>query len=145
MRGLSTRGSISWAAPWWQGGNGYPDPRPGIRLCELWKPLPLQFAFSGPGIATGKSGAKAQCHLVFDRKFNMMETAADVTIEERSLGRGGKQVVKQMWWHCGVLVTSAVAEVQLQFTTMLVIAGRGQRRGFQRHPALSGSRHRLAS
>src|ERR1039458_7582517 len=87
----------------------------------------------------------AQCHLVFDRKFNMMETAADVTIEERSLGRGGKQVVKQMWWHCGVLVTSAVAEVQLQFTTMLVIAGRGQRRGFQRHPALSGSRHRLAS
>src|ERR1017187_8793794 len=89
--------------------------------------------------------AEAQCHLVFDRKFNMMETAADVTIEERSLGRGGKQVVKQMWWHCGVLVTSAVAEVQLQCTTMLVIAGRGQRRGFQRHPALSGSRHRLAS
>src|ERR1039458_8511576 len=86
-----------------------------------------------------------QCHLVFDGKFNMMETAADVTIEERSLGRGGKQVVKQMWWHCGVLVTSAVAEVQLQCTTMLVIAGRGQRRGFQRHPALSGSRHRLAS
>jgi hypothetical protein len=89
--------------------------------------------------------ATDQCHLVFDRKFNMMETAADVTIEERSLGRGGKQVVKQMWWHCGVLVTSAVAEVQLQFTTMLVIAGRGQRRGFQTHPALSGSRHRLAS
>src|ERR1039457_2946377 len=89
--------------------------------------------------------SSAQCHLVFDRKFNMMETAADVTIEERSRGRGGKQVVKQMWWHCGVLVTSAVAEVQLQFTTMLVIAGRGQRRGFQTHPALSGSRHRLAS
>src|ERR1039457_6304685 len=79
------------------------------------------------------SGASAQCHLVFDRKFNMMETAADVTIEERSLGRGGKQVVKQMWWHCGVLVTSAVEEVQLQFTTMLVIAGRGQHRGFQTH------------
>src|ERR1017187_5380113 len=91
------------------------------------------------------AGASAQCHLVVDRKFNMMETAADVTIEERSLGRGGKQVVKQMWGHCGVLVTSAVAEVQLQFTTMLVIAGRGQHRGFQTHPALSGSRHRLAS
>src|ERR1017187_10898166 len=75
----------------------------------------------------------------------MMETAADVTIEERSLGRGGKQVVKQMWWHCGELVTSAGAEGQLQLTTMLVIAGRGQRRGFQRHPALGGSRHRLAS
>src|ERR1022692_1179850 len=81
MSGLSTRGSISlgcalvdkpliqygveeavyrpaaaspWAAPWWQGGNGYPDPRPGIRLCELWEPLLLQFAFFGVGIATGK-------------------------------------------------------------------------------------------
>src|ERR1022692_1881886 len=36
---------------------------------------------------TRPGGAEAQCHLVFDRKFNMMETAADVTIEERSLGR----------------------------------------------------------
>src|ERR1039457_1001329 len=80
--------------------DGAHDPFPAAHFrAQLLAPGSREAVVAHLAVVFGRApegGYPAQCHLVFDRKFNMMETAADVTIEERSLGRGGKHVVKQM-------------------------------------------------
>src|SRR5260370_16775699 len=78
--------------------------------------------------------ALAQCHLVFSQYFGIGEVASNVSIKEGALGSSTEQVAKQLRRDPGIGVASAIAKIQLQLTSTVVIHHAPHPLGPHTHP-----------